>query len=109
MPQFIYQMHGMFEMHFFAFIGAVVLIGYQNWKLQIPVTLGVLAHHSLFAYLQYSGMSEIYFTQMDYMNLETFIIHALIAAIIFVICGYWGYNLEQKTKAFTIADIQVND
>src|SRR5689334_7684710 len=32
MAQFIYQMHGLFEMHFFAFIGSAILIVYQNWK-----------------------------------------------------------------------------
>jgi two-component system sensor histidine kinase/response regulator len=34
MAQFIYQMHGLFEMHFFAFIGSALLITYQKWKLQ---------------------------------------------------------------------------
>ena len=33
MAEFIYQMHGLFEMHFFAFIGSAILITYQNWKL----------------------------------------------------------------------------
>src|SRR5690348_12649653 len=41
MAQFIYQMHGMFEMHFIAFISSAMLITYQNWKLQIPITLVV--------------------------------------------------------------------
>ncbi|HLX66352.1 MAG TPA: hypothetical protein VKR41_05125, partial [Puia sp.] len=36
MAQFIYEMHGLFEMHFIAFIGSAILITYQNWKLQIP-------------------------------------------------------------------------
>jgi hypothetical protein len=36
MVEFIYQLHGMFEMHFFAFIGSALLITYQNWKLQLP-------------------------------------------------------------------------
>ncbi|HQF28765.1 MAG TPA: hypothetical protein PLD36_09125, partial [Bacteroidia bacterium] len=30
MAQFIFQMHGMFEMHFVAFIGSVLMITYQN-------------------------------------------------------------------------------
>src|ERR1044072_1792808 len=52
MAQYIYQMHGLFEMHFFAFIGSAILITYQNWKLQIPLVIVVVAHHSLFGYLQ---------------------------------------------------------
>src|ERR671910_120544 len=30
MAQYIYQMHGMFEMHFLAFIGSAILITYRN-------------------------------------------------------------------------------
>ena len=108
MAQYIYQMHGMFEMHFFAFFGSVVMIGYQDWKLQIPLLLTVVAHHSTFAYLQYSGVEDIYYTQMDYMDLDTFIIHALIAAIIIFVCGYWGYDLAQKTISGGIANIQLS-
>ncbi len=62
--QFIYQMHGMFEMHFFVFVGSTILIAYQNWRLQLPLILLVVLHHASFAYLQYSGNKEIYFTQL---------------------------------------------
>lgn len=98
MAQFIYQMHGMLEMHFFAFIASMLLITYQNWKLQIPVTLTVVVHHSLFAWLQYTGNKEIYFTQMEYMDLQTFIFHAGLAAVIFGISGMWAYQLRQATE-----------
>lgn len=109
MAQFIYQMHGMFEMHFFAFLGSVVMIGYQNWKLQIPLLLTIVVHHSTFAYLQYGGMQEIYFTQLDYMDLETFIFHAAIAAIIVFICGFWGYDIAQKTIKAGLSNIQLEN
>ena len=95
--QFIYQMHGLFEMHFFVFIGTALLITYQNWKLQLPLILLVVIHHGTFAYLQYSGMREIYFTQLDYMDLQAFLFHGGLAAIISGICGYWAYDLEKRT------------
>lgn len=98
MAQFIYQMHGMFEMHFWAFIASILLINHQNWKLQIPLAVFVLVHHSLFAYLQYAGNSEIYFTQQDYMPLDSFIFHGSLATLIFSICGYWAYLNEQKSR-----------
>jgi|ERR1043165_3053153 signal transduction histidine kinase len=94
MAQYIYQMHGLFEMHFIAFIGSAMLITYQNWKLQLPLTLLVVAHHAVFGYLQFSGVSEVYFTQLDYMSLQTFIIHVLLAAVIFFICGLWAYQFK---------------
>lgn len=95
--QYIYQMHGLFEMHFFFFVGSTLLITYQNWKLQIPLLVFVVAHHGTFAYLQYSGMKEIYFTQLDYMDLQTFLFHAAIAGVIIFICGYWAFDLEKMT------------
>lgn len=95
--QYIYQMHGLFEMHFFFFVGSTLLITYQNWRLQIPLLLFVVIHHASFAYLQYSGMKEIYFTQLDYMDLQAFLFHAGIAGVIIFICGYWAYDLEGRT------------
>jgi methyl-accepting chemotaxis protein len=94
--QFIYQMHGMLEMHFFAFIGSIILIYYRNWKNQIPLALFIVLHHTLFGYLQYAGMKEIYFTTADYMPLNTFLIHASLAAVIFILCGYWSYEFESS-------------
>ncbi|MCF2505170.1 response regulator [Dyadobacter sp. CY107] len=102
MAQFIYQMHGLFEMHFFAFIGSAVLITYQKWKLQIPIMTVVLVHHAIFGYLQNAGLTEIYFTGLEYFDLLTFTIHILLAGAIFFICGLWAYMLDKYRE------IQVN-
>ena len=98
MAQFIYQMHGLFEMHFFAFIGSAILVTYQNWKLQIPIALLVIVHHASFSYLQYAGYDNIYFTQLTYMGLQTFFIHIFLAAVVFFICGLWGYQLNKLNR-----------
>jgi len=99
MAQFIYEMHGLFEMHFTAFIASAILITYQNWRLQIPLALVVIIHHALFAYLQYIGYDKIYFTQLEYMSLETFIIHGILATIIFFICGLWAFQFKRLTES----------
>lgn len=98
MAQFIYQMHGLFEMHFIAFIGSAILITFQNWKLQIPLALLVIVHHATFGYLQYIGYDKVYFTQLDYMTLQTFIIHGLLATIVFFICGLWAWQMRKSTE-----------
>lgn len=98
MAQFIYQMHGMFEMHFMAFIASAILITYQNWKLQIPLMLVVGIHHGVFGYFQYLGFDEIYFSQLDYMSLQTFIIHMILAGCIFSICGLWAYQFKKYSE-----------
>jgi signal transduction histidine kinase len=98
MAQFIYQMHGLFEMHFIAFIGSAILITYQNWKLQIPLAAVVIVHHASFGYLQYIGYDKIYFTQLDYMTLQTFIIHGILATVVFFICGLWAFQLRKLNE-----------
>ena len=108
MAQYIYQMHGLFEMHFVAFISSAILITYQKWKLQIPLTLVVVVHHALFGYLQYSGYDKVYFTQLDYMSLQTFIIHVLLAAAIFFISGLWAYNFKKANELYIEQAFEIN-
>jgi signal transduction histidine kinase len=98
MAQFIYQMHGLFEMHFIAFIGSTILVTYQNWKLQIPLALVVFIHHGLFGYLQYIGYDHIYFTQLGYMTLQTFLIHGFLSTVIFFICGLWAWQMKRLNE-----------
>ena len=95
--QFIYQMHGMAEMHFWVFIGATVLIIYQNWRLQIPLIVIVIIHHGTFAYLQYIGYKEVYFTQLAYMDLVAFIFHGVLASCVCLIAGVWSHTIHQRT------------
>jgi signal transduction histidine kinase len=111
MAQFIYQMHGLFEMHFFAFIGSAILITYQRWKLQIPILIVVFIHHLLFSYLQNTGNDKVYFTQLDSFTLQTLIIHILLTAAIFFICGLWAYQLKKYnemrlSQAVKMAELQ---
>jgi two-component system, sensor histidine kinase and response regulator len=109
MSQFIYQMHGLFEMHFFAFIGSAILITYQKWKLQIPLTLIVIVHHASLGYLQNIGVAGVYFTQLNYFTLQTFIIHVLLAAVIFFICGLWAYQLKKYNEMHIYQTIKMTE
>jgi methyl-accepting chemotaxis protein len=107
--QYIYQMHGMFEMHFVFFVGSALLITYQNWRLQIPLLAFIVLHHGTFAYLQYTGMKDVYFTQLEYMDLQTFLFHAAIATAILYINGLWGYSLGKRTRNMTAIADQLGD
>jgi two-component system sensor histidine kinase/response regulator len=95
--QFIYQMHGMAEMHFWVFITSTILIIYQNWKLQVPLIVIVIIHHGSFAYLQYIGYKEIYFTQLAYMDLTTFLFHGVLASCVCLVSGVWSVNIRSRT------------
>jgi two-component system, sensor histidine kinase and response regulator len=98
MAQGIYQMHGLFELHFSAFIASAILITYQNWRLQIPLVLFFLLHHITLAFLQNAGMKEVYFTQLDKVEITAFVIHIILAGIIFFTCGLWAYLLKKYSK-----------
>lgn len=102
MALFIYQMHGMFEMHFFAFIGGAVLITYQNWRLQLPMLIVVALHHIVFSTLQNSGVNGIYFSQLTYFDLQTLVIHLFLTLVIYFVCGLWAYQLNNY------GEIQIN-
>ncbi|MCD8739740.1 response regulator [Mucilaginibacter roseus] len=95
---FIYQMHGLFEMHFFAFIGGAILIIYRNWKLQLPILIVVGIHHALFSYLQNTGVKGVYFTQLDYFDLQTLIIHLLLTTVIYFVSGLWAHKLKDASN-----------
>ena len=104
MAQFIYQMHGLFEMHFTAFLAIAIMVFYRNWKLFIPIVLFVVVHHASFAYIQFIGLRDnidayrnIYFTQLDYMDLQTFLFHAGLYAIYSIIMGYHAFQLHKDT------------
>lgn len=106
MAQFIYQMHGLFEMHFTAFIAIIILMGFQNIKIFIPAILFIIVHHSIFAYIQYIGFTEnvaayqtIYFTQMDYMDFETFLFHAGLVVVAAVIAGNHAINARKNSRS----------
>ncbi|BFM45019.1 hypothetical protein CFS9_36600 [Flavobacterium sp. CFS9] len=102
MAQYIYQMHGLFEMHFTVFIASTILIIYQNWKLQIPLTLLVVLHHGALAYLQNQVFNDpkglqLYFSQVNF-DVETFIIHVVLAAVVFFMNGYWAYYFKEHSQ-----------
>lgn len=107
MAQYIYQMHGLFEMHFTAFIGSAILITYQKWKLQLPMLLLVVIHHAVFGYLQNSGVENVYFTQLDTLELQTFIIHITLAGIIFFVCALWAYQLKKYSERQIIQTVEM--
>lgn len=102
MAQYIYQMHGLFEMHFTVFIASTILIIYQNWKLQIPLTLLVVLHHAGLAYLQSAVYNDptglqLYFSQVNF-DLETLLIHVVLAAVVFFMNGYWAYYFKEHSQ-----------
>jgi PAS domain S-box-containing protein len=95
MLQFFYQTHGMFEIHFFAFIGSALLIIYRNWKLQIPLAIVAIIHYALVGYLQIIGFDNSFFPKLEHISLATFIIDSILSIALFFLSGLWSYKVKQ--------------
>ncbi|MBV8391081.1 MAG: hypothetical protein JO080_14845 [Mucilaginibacter sp.] len=91
---FIYQMHGLVEMYFFAFIGSAMLITYQKWELQIPLLVVMSIHYAVLAYLNNTGHS-LYTARPGQFTAQTFVIHIFLTMTIFFVCGLWAYQLKR--------------
>ena len=99
--QFIAQMHGMYEMHFFFFIACTILLIYQDWKVIVPITLYTVIHHIGFYVLNYTGdidgAYKNYFVDVDYLTISTFIIHLGVAAIHAILCIFGALKIRKMT------------
>ncbi|MFA0963755.1 GAF domain-containing protein [Roseivirga sp. BDSF3-8] len=95
--QYIYQMHGLFEMHFTLFIIVTIMILYQDYRVLIPLTLIVVVHHTAFAYMQNTGNTAIYFSQLDYISMSTLAFHYGLFVVQVFICGWWAERLRKNT------------
>ncbi|WP_338766975.1 SpoIIE family protein phosphatase [Bernardetia sp. ABR2-2B] len=110
MLQFIGQMHGMAETHFFFFVNAALLIIYQDWRIMIPYAILTVGHHSILAVLQVAyGMESLgqYFISYNGITLggetvaqvTTFqlVFHFSIVSIMAVVCGWWAILFRKNS------------
>ena len=98
MLQFIGQMHGMYEMHFFFFINIAILLIYQDWRIMLPYTLFAIGHHSIFFYIQMNGYDvREYFINLDTITYTILGFHFGLAALMAVVCGWWAVILQKRT------------
>jgi methyl-accepting chemotaxis protein len=99
MLQFIGQMHGMYEMHFFFFINIAILIIYQDWRIMAPYTVFAIGHHSVFFAIQMSGYDvKEYFINIENITYVVLAFHFGLAALMAVVCGWWAIILRKRTR-----------
>jgi two-component system sensor histidine kinase/response regulator len=94
MIQFSYQMHGVFQMYFFAFIGSALLITYQKWQLQFTLFLITVIHYAILTYWQGTDTQNNDLLQGNHTELTAIIIHLLLTGLIFFISALWAYQLS---------------
>jgi two-component system sensor histidine kinase/response regulator len=67
----------------------------------------VVIHHASLGYLQNIGYTKVYFTQLDYFTLQSFVIHVILAGVIFFISGLWAYQLKKYNENQMFQTLQV--
>lgn len=99
MLQYIAQMHGMFEMHFWFFIMPVMLIFYMDWRVFVPFTVIVVIHHFYFfiAFLQGSDSYQQYFIDRESLTQLSFIYHMSLAVLAQAVSIWAAERLRRET------------
>ena len=103
MLQFIGQLHGMAEMHFFYFTNAALLIIYQDWRMQVVYSLLAIGHHTTLAILQWNYGTDLgnYFIGYGDITFFRLFFHFGIALLMSFICGFWAYLIQKMYITIT--------
>ncbi len=98
--QYIGQLHGMAELHFFFFTNIALLILYQDWRLILPYTILTVLHHTLLAFFQwYLGMDNLaqYFISYTNITLLQMAFHFGIVSLMAYIAILWAVMLRNNS------------
>ncbi len=115
MVQYLAQLQGLYEMHFWFFIMPMFLIIYQDWKVFVPFAGVIVIHHVAIFILVRQGQDEYlsYFINMSVLTNMTFFYHMGLAVLGVVTAGLVSFRLRSESiKRFTSADeleVQLNE
>ncbi|NQZ76065.1 MAG: methyl-accepting chemotaxis protein [Ekhidna sp.] len=100
MVQYLAQLNGLYEMHFWFFIMPMFLIFYQDWKVYVPFAGIIVVHHFSIFFLVRSGQNEYmqYFINMDQLTNMTFFYHMGLAVLGVVTAASVSFQLYHQTR-----------
>lgn len=96
---YLFQVNGLFEMHIVAFIGAILLIIYQDWRIVMVYVAAILLHHIVVSYLQYAVVDAPLFSPLGSLSLKPFLMHLFLESIALGLCVAWSYHLHSNALA----------
>jgi methyl-accepting chemotaxis protein len=101
--QYLFQMHGQYEMKFIYFIGLTVLLFHEDWKVFIPATVYALATLTYLYFYRDSEFIKANFQNMQDVTFMSFCIH--IVSILFYagLCMWWATIQHAQTRESAIA------
>jgi len=100
MIQYLAQLQGLYEMHFWFFIMPVFLIIYQDWRVFVPFAAIIVIHHVLIFVLVRDGQQEYlsYFINMSELTNMTFYYHMGLAVLGVTSAAAVSFKLKGETK-----------
>lgn len=108
--QFIIQMHGMYEMHFFYFISLTVLLFYEDWRIILPAAIYAIATFLYIFYLQLSG-SELNGSLENIPELTSTnaILHLGLLVLYAGICILWSKLQRNQTREAGYSQLKMEE
>ncbi len=93
---YIYQLHGLAEMHFFYFIAFALMVPYQDWKCMWPAAVFMVTHQVVFSLLHFGGVQLHYFED-GHVGPTKLFLQLGIGAAQAAVCGFWARLQQNQT------------
>ncbi|MEP2773919.1 MAG: PAS domain-containing protein [Fulvivirga sp.] len=108
--QYIIQMHGMYEMHFFYFISLTVLLFYEDWRIILPASIYAIGTFLYMFYLQLTG-SEFngYLENVPELTYKNVILHLGILIFYAGICILWSKLQKAQTRDAGVSQLHMEE
>ncbi len=110
MLQYLAQMQGLYEMHFWFFIMPIALITFQDWRVYIPFGLLVVIHHSGIFLMSQQGYDQYlkYLVNTDSMSWMVFLYHMGLALLGIILSIAVSVLLRKESQASKTATAQLD-
>jgi methyl-accepting chemotaxis protein len=96
--QFLFQMQGLYEVHFTFFISLTVLLFYEDWKVMLPATIYALASILFLFSEQDSEFVKSHFSNMQEVSSIAFLLHLLAITFYAALCIRWSVLQHSQTR-----------
>ncbi|MGK7389570.1 MAG: PAS domain-containing protein [Candidatus Cyclobacteriaceae bacterium M2_1C_046] len=107
--QFILQMKGMYEMHFFYFISITVLLFYEDWRVMLPAILYAVATFLTIFYIRLSESDVTYLENVENLTTVNAVLHITILLIYGGLAMLWSVKQRRQTQESGIRQIKMED
>jgi methyl-accepting chemotaxis protein len=97
--QYIFQLHGMVETRLVIFVGGAVLMYFQQWRLMIPLGVILAIHHNLFAYFEYTGNHDFFYSESSEFSLSGFLLMFSLTTLVLSLLAKFSHDNARRTKS----------